>query len=100
LLALPWALSTPWPEGWQWVILILFGALQSALPYWLLSKAMKHIPAHEAALVTLLDPLLAPCWAYLITYHIPSATTLTGGAIILAALLMRYFPMKLTSLKA
>lgn len=94
VVALPWALSTPWPAGWQWLILVLFGILQTALPYWLLSKAMHHLPAHEAALITLLDPLFAPCWAYIITHQIPPATTFAGGAIFLVALLMRYLPVQ------
>ncbi|MBL8821573.1 MAG: DMT family transporter [Planctomycetia bacterium] len=97
LLALPWAMATPWPEGWQWFILALFGAVQVALPNWLLSKAMYHLPAHEASLITLLDPLLAPFWAYLITYQIPSSTTVAGGIIFLAALILRYLPLRTTT---
>lgn len=94
LVALPWAMSTPWPEGGQWIILALFGILQVALPYWLLSHAMKAVPAHEAALITLLDPLFAPVWAYLVTQEIPGVPTWLGGSVFLLALVVRYWPMK------
>lgn len=90
LVALPWAMSTPWPVGVQWLILVVFGIVQVALPYWLMSVSLRKLPAHEAALIMLLDPLLAPWWAWLLTNHVPSATTLLGGAVFLFALLLRY----------
>ena len=94
LLALPWALSTPWPQGIQWIILFIFGAIQVALPYWLMSYAMKSVPAHEAALITLLDPLLAPVWVYFILGTIPSTTTWLGGTVFFIALVIRYAPLR------
>jgi drug/metabolite transporter, DME family len=92
LVALIWAWNTPWPIGGAWVVLFLFGMVQSALPNWLMSKAMKQLPAHEVALITLLDPLSAPLWAWLITQQFPGAATLLGGSVFLAALLLRYCP--------
>lgn len=94
LVALPWAWNTPWPEGTQWLILFLFGALQVALPYWLLSHAMKKVPAHEAALITLIDPLFAPVWAFFVTGILPGRYTWFGGAVFLLALVVRYWPTK------
>ncbi|HMO35808.1 MAG TPA: EamA family transporter [Gemmatales bacterium] len=92
LLALPLAWNTPWPQGHQWVILALFGMVQTGLPYWMMSRALHSVPSHEASLITLLDPLCAPLWAYLVTYSIPSAPTWMGGAVFLLALLLRYWP--------
>lgn len=94
LIALPWAWHMPWPGGMAWLVLILFGAIQVALPNWLLSKAMKLVPAHQAALITILDPICAPLWAWLITQHIPGVTTLLGGSVFLLALMIRYWPRK------
>lgn len=92
LLTLPFAMQAPWPGGEQWLILLLFGAVQTALPYWLMSKAMKTVPAHEGALITLLDPLCAPLWAFLITQTLPSTPTWLGGTVFLLALVVRYWP--------
>lgn len=94
LVALPLAMATPWPEGNQWIILAVFGAVQVAVPNWLISRAMKTVPAHEAALITLLDPLLAPVWAFFITWSIPAAPTWLGGIVFLLALVIRYLPMR------
>ncbi len=94
LVALPWAMTTPWPEGIQWLILAVFGTIQVAVPYWLMSHAMKSVPAHEAALITLLDPLLAPVWAFFITWSIPDAPTWLGGFVFLMALVIRYLPLR------
>jgi drug/metabolite transporter (DMT)-like permease len=91
--ALPWAMTTPWPEGIQWIILAVFGIIQVAVPYWLTSQAMKTVPAHEAALITLLDPLFAPVWAFFITWSIPDAPTWLGGIVFLLALVIRYLPI-------
>ncbi len=94
LVALPWAMTTPWPEGIQWIILALFGTVQVAVPYWLMSKAMKTVPAHEASLITLLDPLLVPVWAFFITWTTPAAPTWLGGIVFLLALVIRYLPVR------
>lgn len=94
LAALPWAITTPWPEGIQWIILGIFGTVQLAVPYWLMSQAMKTVPAHEASLITLLDPLLVPVWAFFITWSIPAAPTWLGGIVFLLALVIRYLPVR------
>jgi drug/metabolite transporter, DME family len=94
LAALPWAITTPWPEGIQWIILVIFGTVQLAVPYWLMSQAMKTVPAHEASLITLLDPLLVPVWAFFITWSIPAAPTWLGGIVFLLALVIRYLPVR------
>lgn len=94
LVALPWAMTNPWPEGIQWIILAIFGTVQLALPYWLMSRAMKMVTAHEASLITLLDPLLVPVWAFFITWTIPAAPTWLGGIVFLLALVIRYLPVR------
>ena len=92
LLALPWAMAVPWPQGMQWFVLAVFGVVQVALPFWLMSHAIKIIPAHEAALITLLDPVLAPVWVFFLLGTVPAAATILGGGVFLAALIIRYMP--------
>ena len=55
-----------------------------------------RVSAQEAALITLIEPLLNPVWAYLITpaKDTPNVWMFTGGALILVALLWRYLPAK------
>jgi len=75
----------------QLLFLALFGAVQMALPYVLFATALKRVSTTEAALITLIEPLLNPVWAYLISPATdkPTAWTFLGGALLLAALLWR-----------
>jgi drug/metabolite transporter (DMT)-like permease len=90
LLVLPFvkarlALSTD-----QLVIVAIMGGVQLGLPYFLFSKGLRTIPLQEAALIALIEPVLNPVWVALTVGEIPSFATLMGGAMILAALAVRY----------
>ena len=67
---------------------------QLAVPYWIMARALKHIPPFEAGLLTLLEPVLNPLWAYLVSpaTEVPTMATLIGGGVILTALAWRYMP--------
>ena len=82
------------PTGPQWIVLAIYGAVQMALPYWLMARGLKSISPLEAGTITLLEPILNPLWAYLVspTTEIPSAWTFAGGGVILSALAWRYWP--------
>jgi drug/metabolite transporter, DME family len=91
LCLLPWVIA--WgivPSGSQWLWLALFGALQMALPYLLFSWGLKHVPGAEATLLTLVEPILVPVWAYLTRGEEPKVWTIHGAGIILLGLLLRY----------
>jgi drug/metabolite transporter (DMT)-like permease len=92
LVLVPFIWSLPLPTAGQLVVLFLFGAVQMAIPYWLLARGLRSISAQEAGIITLLEPLLNPLWAYLIAREQPAGYTLAGGAFILAALVWRYWP--------
>ena len=70
------------------IILILMGALQLGLPYYLFSQGLRRVPAHQAALVTLAEPVLVPVWTYLGLGETVPPTTLFGGGIVLVALVV------------
>jgi drug/metabolite transporter (DMT)-like permease len=90
--ALAQALPTLPQVGW----LVLFGALQMALPYWLVARGLRSVSPQEAGTLTLLEPLLNPVWAYLVSPQTerPTLYTLAGGACILGALAWRYLPAR------
>ena len=46
---------------------------------------MRRVPAFEASLLLLLEPVLNPVWAWLVHGERPGAWSLAGGALILAA---------------
>jgi len=79
----------------QAVCLFLFGSVQMALPYLLMTRALRELRPSEAGTLTLLEPLLNPVWAYLLSpaTETPSWPTIVGGAVIGAALVARYWPV-------
>ena len=85
-----------WPSPtWQQAgVLALFGGVQMGLPYLLMARGLRVVSPQEAGVITLLEPLLNPVWAYLAApqSESPTAYTFAGGALILGALAWRYWP--------
>jgi drug/metabolite transporter (DMT)-like permease len=65
------------------------GVFQIGLAYVCISKGIRKVPAFEASSLLLVEPALNPLWAWLVHGEIPSAGALAGGALILAATLVR-----------
>jgi drug/metabolite transporter (DMT)-like permease len=92
-----WSAFATWataPSAGQVAVLIVFGAVQMALPYWLFTRGLRTVSPQEAAIITLIEPLLNPVWAYCITPEkdTPTVWMCAGGALILSALVWRYVP--------
>jgi len=85
VLALPFAL--PFSATPRDIALLAFlGITQLGLPCMLLVLASRALLAPEIALLGLLEVVLGPLWAWLGAGEEPAAATLTGGAVVLAAL--------------
>ena len=67
-------------------MLAFLGIFQLGLPCVLLVVASRALVAPEIALLALLEVVLGPIWAWLGAGEVPALTTLTGGLIVLAAL--------------
>ena len=85
-----WSAFATWataPSAAQVAVLVVFGAFQMALPYWLFTRGLQTVSPQEAAIITLIEPLLNPLWAYLITPEkdTPNVWMFTGGGLILRA---------------
>lgn len=91
----------PLPTWPQVGVLAVFGATQLGLPYVLVARGLRSVSPQEAGTLTLLEPLLNPVWAYLVSpaTEKPGLLTLTGGAIILGGLAWRYWPRRQANLK-
>jgi drug/metabolite transporter (DMT)-like permease len=85
------------PAGWpvagavpsDWVALAWLGVFQLGLAYVCLSKGVRHVTALEASLLLLAEPVLNPVWAWLAHGERPGGWALSGGALIVAATLVR-----------
>lgn len=64
---------------------IFLGAFQIAAPYALFAQGIKRVPALEASLLAMIEPILNPIWVGLFVGEAPSANALVGGAIIIGA---------------
>ena len=92
LVLLPWV-CLPLPSPGQLALLIVYGAGQMSVPYWLMARGVRTISPQEAGIITLIEPLLNPVWTYLMSREEPSWFTVAGGGCILAALAWRYWPV-------
>jgi drug/metabolite transporter (DMT)-like permease len=87
LVALPFALpfhATPQDIG----LLALLGVFQLALPCMLIVVASRVLYAPEMALISLLEVILGPLWAWLGAGEVPARSTLVGGAMVIGALVL------------
>ncbi len=87
LLALPLSLpfaATPSDIGW----LALLGVVQLAIPCVLAVLAARVLSAPEISLLALLEVIFGVAWAWLGAGETPSPAALTGGSVVLLALLL------------
>ena len=70
------------------VLLIIMGVVQFGLPYYLFSLGLTRVPAYQAALITLAEPILVPIWTYLAVREAVPWSTVIGGSVILVALVV------------
>jgi drug/metabolite transporter (DMT)-like permease len=85
LLALPMAVPVGAYPLADWAIIGYLGVFQIALAYVFVTAAIQVLPALEASVILLLEPVLNPIWAWLVQGEVPGAWALVGGAIILGA---------------
>ncbi|HEY7727835.1 MAG TPA: DMT family transporter [Candidatus Eisenbacteria bacterium] len=85
LAVLPPALPVGPARPADWAIIAGLGLLQIGLAYRFLTAAFRHVPALEASLLLLLEPVLNPVWAWIVQGERPQPWSLLGGLLILTA---------------
>ena len=63
-------------------IVLFMGAFQVGLGFLLITVGSRYIPPHRAALYVLLEPILAPIWAWIGIGEKPPIIELVGGLIV------------------
>ena len=93
LVLLPVVMGQAFPTVAQLVVMALFGSVQMGLPYLIAARALRYVPAREAGLITLLEPLLNPIWSRLLAPESEPVTVwmICGALGILGALVARYW---------
>ncbi len=71
------------------VLLVLLGVGQMGLGLVLFTMGARLIVASEVALITLLEVVLGPFWAWVAVSETPALMTVLGGAVVVAAVLVQ-----------
>jgi len=70
-------------------VLLYLGVVQLGIAYWLFARGARHVPAAEASLILMLEPVCNPLWVVLGTGERPGPWSLAGGAVVIAAVVLR-----------
>jgi len=82
-IALAWPLA---PVGGQDALMLLWlGAFQIGAAYLCVTKGLAEVPAFEASLILMAEPVLNPIWAWTFHGERPGPWTLAAGVLILGA---------------
>jgi drug/metabolite transporter (DMT)-like permease len=92
IVALPAIVAHP-PDGEArvrtWIVLLLLGTVQIGLAYVLYGIAVRRLRALESSLLATIEPVLSPVWVLFATGERPSAMAVTGGAVIVLAVIVQ-----------
>ncbi|MBT3479086.1 MAG: EamA family transporter [Candidatus Marinimicrobia bacterium] len=75
----------------DWLILALLGVFQLGIPYVLYTLVLKHLPAIDAILIGMIEPVLNPIWVFLFVGETIGPWTFVGGAMVLSGSLGRSY---------
>jgi len=74
--------------GQEWVAILLFGTMHSALAFVLIAMSLKRLPVTQVSILGMAEPLLNPMWVYLVASEAPSLHGLVGWGGIMAGILL------------
>jgi drug/metabolite transporter, DME family len=103
ILLAPWA----WQEHRligvnSYIALAFFGVFQMSVAYILFARGLRTTASHEAAILSLIEPILVPVWVYVAwhhhaTYVSPPWWTWVGASLITLGMVTRYLPPVIAS---
>jgi drug/metabolite transporter, DME family len=70
-------------------ILLLLGTFQLGLAYVLFVRGLRDVPAVQASLVGMLEPVANPIWVFLLLGDAPRPSAVAGGVVVLGAIAWR-----------
>jgi drug/metabolite transporter (DMT)-like permease len=85
LVALPFAWGRLGLDARGFALVLFLGVVQMGVSYILFVKGLTAVPAAEASLIGMLEPMFNPLWAFLGLGERPTPWALLGGAIVLLA---------------
>lgn len=73
----------------DWAVLLFLGVVQIGVAYAFFVRGIGLVPAAEASIIALLEPIFNPIWVYLGIGERPTKFALLGAAIVLSAIAWR-----------
>jgi drug/metabolite transporter (DMT)-like permease len=70
-------------------VLLYLGIFQLGFAYVLFARGVRKVPAAEASVISMLEPVLNPIWVFIGTGERPGPWALVGGAIVVGSVLLR-----------
>jgi len=67
----------------DWLMIFALGVIQLGIPYILYTKALRHVQALDAILVSMIEPILNPFWVYIFIGEKMGEWALIGGVLVL-----------------
>lgn len=89
LFCAPFAFPVVTSTTVDWALLGYLGVFQVGVAYIFVTRAVRQVPALEAALLLLVEPVLNPIWAWALHGEVPGPFALAGCGIILASVLVK-----------
>ena len=71
------------------LVLVYLGVMQLGVSYWMFARGVRRVPAAEASLISMLEPVCNPLWVLLGTGERPGPWSIAGGAVVLGAVALR-----------
>ena len=71
------------------LVLLYLGVVQLGVSYWMFVRGVRRVPAAEASLISMLEPVCNPLWVLLGTGERPGPWSIVGGAVVLGAVALR-----------
>ncbi len=84
-VSIPQLFPVPSVNAVDWLVVGYLGIVQIGLAYLFLTRGLQRVPAFEASLLLLIEPVLNPIWAWLIQSEVPSYWAVAGGLIIIVS---------------
>jgi DME family drug/metabolite transporter len=76
------------PAVESWPLLAYLGLVPTALAYTLFYTGLKSLQASTAAVIALIEPLLASALGVLVVHEVLTPISLTGAAVLLTAVVL------------
>ncbi len=71
------------------VLILILGVFQLGLSYVMYAYAIQGVTALEANVITVLEPVLSPVWAFVFYKELPTKVSVLGGVIIILGILIK-----------